>query len=106
MSSTFLSMFPWMFFHCTISAVEITQKNLSFLASFLLFLDDINLEIERIYRIAQSLNLLVIDAYTIDHPEQLESSCLAPIVVALKIASPKVSEATHDFPKLAIYFVV
>ncbi|KAF7257670.1 hypothetical protein EG68_05504 [Paragonimus skrjabini miyazakii] len=56
----------------------------------LVTLVEVQRDLERIFHLASKMQLLLLDCDTVNHPSQIAKTCLAPIVVYIKISSIRV----------------
>ncbi|CAH8489461.1 unnamed protein product [Schistosoma bovis] len=56
----------------------------------LVSLIEVQQDLERIFHLGSKMQLLLLDCDTINHPNQITKTCLAPIVIYIKIASIRV----------------
>nr|CAH8821985.1 unnamed protein product [Trichobilharzia regenti] len=56
----------------------------------LVSLIEIQQDLERIFHLGSKMQLLLLDCDTINHPNQISKTCLAPIVIYIKISSVRV----------------
>ncbi|CAH8439859.1 unnamed protein product [Dicrocoelium dendriticum] len=51
---------------------------------------EVQQDLERIFHLASKMQLLLLDCDTVNHPSQISKTCLAPIVIYIKIGSIRV----------------
>ncbi len=79
-----------LFYHCVGGTTLLCNKSLIFEYLVVTVSVEVQKEIERIFDLGTAMQPVVLDCENVNTPGQVAKSCLAPIIVYLKISSIRV----------------